>query len=37
MTLLDIDFNYWYNINNELNKSKEEVVRITRHHAVATN
>ena len=36
MTLFDIDFNYWYNKNNELNKSKEDGVRITRHHAVAT-
>lgn len=36
MTLPDIDFQFWYNVNNEVNNSIEEGVIIKRHHAVAT-
>ena len=36
MKLPDIDFKFWYNINTQLNNSREEGVIIKRHHAVAT-
>jgi hypothetical protein len=36
MTLPDIDFQFWYNKNTELNNSREKNIYVTRHHAVAT-
>jgi hypothetical protein len=36
MLIPKIDFQYWYIVNNELSKTREKGLYITRHHAVAT-
>ena len=36
MTLPNIDYKFWYNVNYEVNKSREPGTYINRHHAVAT-